>query len=108
MKLDLEILALWAGTLTAIITFGKLIVQPLSKAIKRYDATNKSLEEAVKELTRDLKESQEDRKRIHQILELHNARIQQNRDDILVNKEQIKTLFNNDERHDRRRGNEQN
>ncbi|WP_455256664.1 hypothetical protein [Peptoniphilus asaccharolyticus] len=98
MKIDLQILAMWAGALSAIFAFAKLVVSPFLNAIKKNNITNELLQKAVEALTRDLKDMQKDRDNVHKILEKHEERIDRNADGILVHTEQIKTLFNNEKR----------
>ncbi len=93
MNVDLQVLAMWAGAIGTLITFAKLVVSPFSQALKKNNESNDTLQKAVEELTRDLKESQKDRENIHKILEKHADRIDHTEDKIIVHDEQLKTLF---------------
>lgn len=93
MTLDLIQLASIAGAIITIVSLAKLVVEPFNKAIKKNDDTMTSLRETIKELSRDIKDSQKDRENIHKILDSHELRINKAEDDILINNERIKTLF---------------
>lgn len=93
MNIDIVQIATIAGAIITIFSLAKLVVEPFNKAIKKNDDTMKSLQDTIKELAYDLKESQRDRESIHKIIDLHEVRIGKAEDDIIVNNERIKTLF---------------
>lgn len=75
MQLDIDAIAKWATALIAIFSFAKLIVTPFTKVMSGTKATLKSLEDTIKDLRHDIKDSQKDRDGIHKILERHDERI---------------------------------
>lgn len=93
MTLDLIQLASIAGAIITIVTLAKLVVEPFNKTIKKNDNTMKSLQDTIKEMVFELRESQRDRENIHKIIDLHETRIGKAEDDIIINNERIKTLF---------------
>ncbi|MEQ9763268.1 hypothetical protein ABPS01_01080 [Streptococcus sp. ZJ151] len=89
-----RILGAVLGVVLSIASVWGLIVSPFKSAIKRNDETMLSLQDTIKELAFELKESQKDRESIHKQLDRHDERIGKNEDAIIVNNERISTLFN--------------
>lgn len=94
MNIDLNLIAMWAGAIATIWSMIRLVVTPFKNAITKNDQTMKSLEKAIDALTYDLKDSQKDREKIHQILDVHTKQIGELEDDTIRNTERINTLFN--------------
>ena len=93
MNWTIEQLSILAGALITIISFARLVVTPFNNALKQNQTAMKSLEKSIDTLSFDLKESQKDRENIHKILDRHETRISHAEDNIIVNNERIKTLF---------------
>lgn len=83
MNVDFEMLAKWATALIAIISFAKLIVTPFQRAMTANKQTMKSLEDTIKELVRDLRDSQKDRENIHKVLDKHSERLGKVEDEVI-------------------------
>lgn len=83
-----------AGALITIVTLAKLVVNPFKTAMSKNNNTMKNLQEALNNLTRDLKESQKDRENIHLILEKHDTRIDNNREAIIRHEERLNKHIN--------------
>lgn len=94
MKIDLNIIAMWAGAIATIWSMIRLVVTPFKNAINKNDQTMKSLEKAIDALTYDLRDSQKDREKIHKILDVHTKQIGELEDNTIRNTERINTLFN--------------
>ena len=94
MQIDLNLIAMWAGAIATIWSMIRLVVTPFKNAITKNDQTMKSLEKAIDALTYDLKDSQKDREKIHQILDVHTKQIGDLEDNTIRNTERINTLFN--------------
>ena len=94
MNIDLNLIAMWAGAIATIWSMIRLVVTPFKNAITKNDQTMKSLEKAIDALTYDLKDSQKDREKIHQILDVHTKQIGDLEDNTIRNTERINTLFN--------------
>ncbi len=93
MTVDIIQVGAIAGAVLSIVGVWGFIVTPFKTAIKRNDETMRSLQDTIKELAYELKDSQKDRENIHKQLDKHEARIGKSEDDIIVNTERIATLF---------------
>lgn len=93
MNIDLNLIAMWAGAIATIWSMIRLVVTPFKNAITKNDQTMKSLEKAVDALTYDLKNSQKDREKIHEILDGHTKQIGELEDNAIINTERINALF---------------
>lgn len=83
MHVDVEALARWATALIAIVSFGNLVVAPFSAVMTRTRKTLDSLEETIKELSHDIRESQRDRENIHKTLDKHGDRLDKVEDEVI-------------------------
>ncbi|WP_438467797.1 hypothetical protein [Streptococcus pluranimalium] len=90
---SMRVFATILGIIVSMATIWGLIVNPFKNAIKRNDETMRSLQDTIKELAYELKDSQKDRENIHRQLDRHEERIGKTEDDVIVNTENIKTLF---------------
>ncbi|NGL84164.1 hypothetical protein [Streptococcus equi] len=94
MQIDILQIASLCGAIVTVVTLAKLVVQPFQNAIKKNNETMQLLQDTIKTLTFDLKDAQKDRENIHKVLDKHEDRINRTEDEIIVHKEQLKTLFN--------------
>ncbi|HEM9634165.1 TPA: hypothetical protein U3L57_000068 [Streptococcus agalactiae] len=92
--LDIIQLGAFCGAVASILGLWAFVVQPFKTAMKNNEDTMSALKDTIKELAYELKDSQRDRENIHKVLDIHEQRIGKNEDSIIVNSEQIKTLFN--------------
>lgn len=83
MTVDIEALVQWAMALTALVSFLGLIAKPFKKVMVGNKQAMRALEEAVKELSWELKESQKDRQAIHRTLDVHGERLSRVEDDVI-------------------------
>ena len=93
MGVTLEQVVIIAGGLMTVISLAKLVVEPFNKVMKQNQSAMKSLEKSIDSLSFDLKDSQRDRENIHKVLDRHEMRIGKNEDEIILNNERIKTLY---------------
>lgn len=93
MNVDIVQLSVIAGAIMTIISLAKLVVEPFQKAIKKNDEVMNKLQETIKDMSYEVKESQRDRDNIHKILDSHELRIGKTEDEIILNNERIKQLF---------------
>lgn len=93
MSIDIVQLSVIAGAIITIISLAKLVVEPFQKAIKKNDEVMNKLQETIKDMSYEVKESQRDRDNIHKILDSHELRIGKTEDEIILNNERIKQLF---------------
>lgn len=93
MNIDIIQLSVIAGAIITIISLAKLVVEPFQKAIKKNDEVMRKLQETIKDMSYEVKESQRDRDNIHKILDSHELRIGKTEDEIILNNERIKQLF---------------
>lgn len=93
MNIDIVQLSVIAGAIITIISLAKLVVEPFQKAIKKNDEVMNKLQETIKDMSYEVKESQRDRDNIHKILDSHELRIGKTEDEIILNNERIKQLF---------------
>ncbi|HEM3611879.1 TPA: hypothetical protein U1D13_000774 [Streptococcus suis] len=93
MQFDILQLGAVAGAILSIFGVWGFVVSPFKEAIKTNDETMRSLQDTIKNLSFELKESQRDRQSIHNVLDRHEQRIGKNEDAIIVHTERIATLF---------------
>ena len=93
MGVTLEQIVIIAGGLVTVISLAKLVVEPFNRAMKQNQTAMKSLEKSIDALSFDLKDSQRDRENIHKVLDRHENRISKTEDEIILNNERIKTLY---------------
>lgn len=92
--LDVIQIGAFCGAILSIVGVWGLIVRPFKTAMRNNEDAMGALKDTIKELSYELKDSQRDRENIHKVLDVHEQRIGKNEDSIIVNSEQIKTLFN--------------
>ncbi|EFR30601.1 hypothetical protein [Eremococcus coleocola] len=83
-----------AGGIVTIISLAKLVVEPFNKVMNKINTTLRALELTTTQLSYDIRDSQKDRDNIHKVLDDHELRLGKVEDEVIVNNEQIKTLFN--------------
>lgn len=93
MDWTIEQISILAGALTIIISFAKLVVAPFNQAMRENKIAMDELRKTIDMINFDVKDSQKDRENIHKILDRHETRISHAEDNIIVNNERIKTLF---------------
>ena len=93
MDWTIEQLSILAGALITIISFAKLVVTPFNNAMKENKIAMDELRKTIDMINFDVKDSQKDRENIHKIVDRHETRISHAEDNIIVNNERIKTLF---------------
>ncbi|HEK9226852.1 hypothetical protein, partial [Pectinatus frisingensis] len=69
------------------------IVNPFKKALEANELAMAQLKDSIKELAYELKNLDRDGEITKKIIDRHEERLGRVEDDIIVNKEQIKTLF---------------
>lgn len=93
MDWTIEQISILAGALITIISFAKLVVTPFNEAMKENKVAMDQLRKTIDKIDFDIKDSQKDRDNIHKILDRHETRISHAEDEIIINNERIKTLF---------------
>lgn len=83
-----------AGAILTILGLAKFVVAPFQNSIKKNNLAMESLQETIRTLVFELKDSQRDRVDIHKILDKHEDRIGKVEDNTIINSERITTLFN--------------
>lgn len=100
MNIDVIQIGALCGAILSILGLWAFVVNPFKTAMQKNEDTMSALKDTIKELAYELKDSQRDRENIHKILDIHEQRLGKTEDDIIVNKEQIKTLFNRRNKYD--------
>ncbi|EPT47337.1 TPA: hypothetical protein ACGN4E_000724 [Streptococcus agalactiae] len=90
----------FAGAALSILGVWGFIVNPFKKAMEANEIAMARLKDSIKELAYELKNLDRDREITKKIIDRHEDRIGRVEDDIIVNKEQIKTLFNRRNKYD--------
>ncbi|HEO6611811.1 TPA: hypothetical protein VBA39_000880 [Streptococcus agalactiae] len=100
MNIDILQIGAASGAILSVIGLWAFVVNPFKTAMQKNEDTMSALKDTIKDLAYELKDSQRDRENIHKVLDIHEQRLGKTEDDIIVNKEQIKTLFNRRMKHD--------
>lgn len=87
----------FAGAALSILGVWGFIVNPFKKAMEANEIAMAQLKDSLKELAYELKNIDRDREITKAVIDRHEERLGRVEDDIIINKEQIKTLFNNNE-----------
>ncbi|HEO7183995.1 TPA: hypothetical protein VBE00_000022 [Streptococcus agalactiae] len=85
----------FAGAALSILGVWGFIVNPFKKAMEANEIAMAQLKDSLKELVYELKNIDRDREITKAVIDRHEERLGRVEDDIIINKEQIKTLFNN-------------
>ncbi|HGD6092966.1 TPA: hypothetical protein ACIZZ0_000934 [Streptococcus agalactiae] len=85
----------FAGAALSILGVWGFIVNPFKKAMEANEIAMAQLKDSLKELAYELKNIDRDREITKAVIDRHEERLGRVEDDIIINKEQIKTLFNN-------------
>ncbi|HGD1261882.1 TPA: hypothetical protein ACINMT_001326 [Streptococcus agalactiae] len=85
----------FAGAALSILGVWGFIVNPFKKAMEANEIAMAQLKDSLKELAYELKNIDRDREITKAVIDRHEERLGLVEDDIIINKEQIKTLFNN-------------
>ncbi|HGA2576941.1 TPA: hypothetical protein ACG6MA_000919 [Streptococcus agalactiae] len=88
----------FAGAALSILGVWGFIVNPFKKAMEANEIAMAQLKDSLKELAYELKNIDRDREITKAVIDRHEERLGRVEDDIIINKEQIKTLFNNKEK----------
>ena len=73
---NLELVSDYIGWVTVVVTFAALIINPLVRAFTKINATLIEINTVLAILTRDLEDSKQDRKDIHETLKEFDRRIE--------------------------------
>ncbi|AIX04374.1 TPA: hypothetical protein U7D87_001015 [Streptococcus agalactiae] len=84
----------FAGAALSILGVWGFIVNPFKKAMEANEIAMAQLKDSLKELAYELKNIDRDREITKAVIDRHEERLGRVEDDIIINKEQIKTLFN--------------
>lgn len=84
----------FAGAALSILGVWGFIVNPFKKAMEANEIAMAQLKDSLKELAYELKNIDRDREITKAVIDRHDERLGRVEDDIIINKEQIKTLFN--------------
>lgn len=85
----------FAGAALSILGVWGFIVNPFKKAMEANEIAMAQFKDSLKELAYELKNIDRDREITKAVIDRHEERLGRVEDDIIINKEQIKTLFNN-------------
>lgn len=85
----------FAGAALSILGVWGFIVNLFKKAMEANEIAMAQLKDSLKELAYELKNIDRDREITKAVIDRHEERLGRVEDDIIINKEQIKTLFNN-------------
>lgn len=85
----------FAGAALSILGVWGFIVNPFKKAMEANEIAMAQLKDSLKELAYELKNIDRDREITKAVIDRHEESLGRVEDDIIINKEQIKTLFNN-------------
>lgn len=94
MNIDILQIGAFAGAILSILGLWGFIVNPFKKAMEANEIAMAQLKDSIKELAYELKNIDRDREITKAVIDRHEERIGRVEDDIIINKEQIKTLFN--------------
>ncbi|HEN2274209.1 TPA: hypothetical protein U4Q79_001537 [Streptococcus agalactiae] len=83
----------FAGAALSILGVWGFIVNPFKKAMEANEIAMAQLKDSLKELAYELKNIDRDREITKAVIDRHEERLGRVEDDIIINKEQIKTLF---------------
>ncbi|HGA0979695.1 TPA: hypothetical protein ACGQ0V_000161 [Streptococcus agalactiae] len=84
----------FAGAALSILGVWGFIVNPFKKAMEANEIAMAQLKDSLKELAYELKNIDRNREITKAVIDRHEERLGRVEDDIIINKEQIKTLFN--------------
>lgn len=84
----------FAGAALSILGVWGFIVNPFKKAMEANEIAMAQLKDSLKELAYELKNIDRDREITKAVIDRHEERLGRVEDDIIINKERIKTLFN--------------
>lgn len=84
----------FAGAALSILGVWGFIVNPFKKAMEANEIAMAQLKDSLKELAYELKNIDRDREITKAVIDRHEEHLGRVEDDIIINKEQIKTLFN--------------
>lgn len=90
----------FAGAALSILGVWGFIVNPFKKAMEANEIAMAQLKDSLKELAYELKNIDRDREITKAVIDRHEERLGRVEDDIIINKEQIKTLFNRRNKYD--------
>ncbi|WOK50927.1 hypothetical protein RLO20_08040 [Streptococcus equi subsp. equi] len=91
--IDFVQIGTFCGTALSIFGVWGFIVNPFKKALEANELAMAQLKDSIKELAYELKNLDRDGEITKKIIDRHEERLGRVEDDIIVNKEQIKTLF---------------
>lgn len=97
MKIDLGVASAWAGAIMTILGLIGAIVKPMLKSFTNITKSLTDVAHSIDMLNRDIEASQQDRSLIHNTLQEHDKRLD-NQDIVLAeHKQQLVTLFKREE-----------
>ncbi|ASB97414.1 hypothetical protein [Streptococcus equi] len=91
--IDFVQIGTFCGAALSIFGVWGFIVNPFKKALEANELAMAQLKDSIKELAYELKNLDRDGEITKKIIDRHEERLGRVEDDIIVNKEQIKTLF---------------
>ncbi|HEK9190520.1 TPA: hypothetical protein SUP10_002069 [Streptococcus equi subsp. equi] len=91
--MDFVQIGTFCGAALSIFGVWGFIVNPFKKALEANELAMAQLKDSIKELAYELKNLDRDGEITKKIIDRHEERLGRVEDDIIVNKEQIKTLF---------------
>ncbi|WP_283279429.1 hypothetical protein [Streptococcus dysgalactiae] len=94
MHFDLLQIGAACAALASVYGLWKVVVTPFQKAMEANKNAMTQLKDSLKELAYEFKNLDRDREITKAVIDRHEERLGRVEDEIIINKEQIKTLFN--------------
>lgn len=95
MNIDILQIGAASGAILSVVGLWAFVVNPFKTAMEANEIAMAQLKDSLKELAYELKNIDRDREITKAVIDRHEERLGRVEDDIIINKEQIKTLFNN-------------